>query len=75
MPAPTDADTEELGKEAEALPQFRALGPRFKTCKPVMLTEEGLEYVVHCVKHVFEQHVLLQFNCTNTFKEQARFTV
>ena len=54
------------------MPQFRGLGPRFKTCKPVALTEEGLEYVVTVVKHVFETHVVLQFNCTNTFKEQVR---
>jgi Coatomer gamma subunit appendage platform subdomain len=54
------------------MPQFAALGTRFKSCKPAMLTEEGLEYVVTVVKHIFEKHVVLQFNCTNTFSEQVR---
>lgn len=72
-PPPTDADADELGQEVEAMPQFRGhLGARFKTCRPVALTEEGLEYVVTVVKHIFERHVVLQFNCTNTFKEQVR---
>ena len=70
-PAATDVNTDELGKEIETMPQFKDLGARFKSCKPVPLTEEGLEYVVTCVKHIFEQHVVLQFSCTNTFAEQV----
>jgi coatomer protein complex subunit gamma len=35
------------------------------------LTEEDTEYVIHAVKHIFPAHVIVQFNCTNTIKEQC----
>lgn len=65
-------DSEELGKEVDAMPQFKQLGKRFKTTAPVALTDEGLEYVVTCIKHIYKQHIVLQFTCMNTFKEQVR---
>jgi coatomer protein complex subunit gamma len=34
------------------------------------LTEEDTEYVIHAIKHVFPSHLVVQFNCTNTIKEQ-----
>ena len=71
-PAAAAVNTDELGKEVETMPQFAALGARFRSCPPVALTEEGLEYVVTCVKHIFDTHVVLQFNCTNTYKAQVR---
>lgn len=48
-----------------------ALGPIFKSSSPQQLTESETEYVVNCVKHVFANHVLFQFNCTNTLNEQV----
>lgn len=65
-------NTDELGKEVETMPQFAELGSRFRSCPAVPLTEEGLEYVVTCIKHIFEQHIVLQFKCTNTFPELVR---
>lgn len=35
------------------------------------LTEEDTEYVIHAIKHVFPSHLVVQFNCTNTIKEQC----
>ena len=37
-----------------AIPQFAALGPLFKSSPPVELTETESEYMVRCVKHVFQ---------------------
>lgn len=34
------------------------------------MTEEDTEYVIHAVKHVFPAHLVVQFNCSNTIKEQ-----
>jgi Coatomer gamma subunit appendage platform subdomain len=65
-------DEEELGKELVAMPQFAALGPRFKTCRGVRVTEEDTEYLITCVKHVFAAHIVLQFNCINTIADQVR---
>merc|ERR1711971_1061171 len=46
------------------------LGPLFKSSQPAQLTESETEYVVNCIKHVFPQHLLLQFDCTNTLNDQ-----
>ena len=41
-------------------------------CIPTLqLTEEETEYKVACVRHVLESHLVLQFNCTNTVREQV----
>ncbi len=52
------------------VPQLAALGPLFKSSEPLQLTEEETEYSINVVKHVFESHLVLQFNCTNTVVEQ-----
>jgi coatomer protein complex subunit gamma len=36
----------------------------------VELTEAETEYAVNVVKHVFDRHVVFQYNCTNTIPEQ-----
>lgn len=34
------------------------------------LTEAETEYAVNVVKHIFDRHVVFQYNCTNTIPEQ-----
>lgn len=53
-----------------AIPEIAKLGPLFKSSTPAELTESETEYVVQCIKHVFPQHLLLQFDCTNTLNDQ-----
>lgn len=54
------------------MPQFAtAFGKRFRSCKGVRVTEEDTEYVIFCVKHIYDAHILLQFNCTNTISDQV----
>lgn len=53
-----------------AIPEIAQLGPLFKSSQPVELTESETEYVVHCIKHVFAGHLVLQFDCTNTLNDQ-----
>ncbi|KAJ3188376.1 Coatomer subunit gamma-2 [Gaertneriomyces sp. JEL0708] len=53
----------------EALPQLAGLGPLFKSSAPVPLTEAETEYVVTCIKHVFAQHLVFQFDCRNTLND------
>jgi len=52
------------------IPQFATFGPLFKSSQPVELTESETEYVVNCVKHVFADRIVFQFNVTNTLEEQ-----
>ena len=53
-----------------SIPELAALGPIFKSCSPVSLTEAESEYVVVCVKHILPQHVVFQFNVTNNMEQQ-----
>lgn len=55
----------------KARPEFVAMGKLFRSSAPVRLTEEDTEYVIHAIKHVFPSHLVVQFNCTNTIKEQC----
>eukprot|EP00095_Tigriopus_kingsejongensis_P010714 maker-scaffold179_size282488-snap-gene-1.26 protein:Tk10714 transcript:maker-scaffold179_size282488-snap-gene-1.26-mRNA-1 annotation:"coatomer subunit gamma-2" len=53
-----------------AIPQLARCGPLFRSSQPAELTESETEYVVQCIKHVFPEHVVLQFDCTNTLNDQ-----
>ncbi|CAK5090891.1 unnamed protein product [Meloidogyne enterolobii] len=56
--------------QISAIPQFEKLGPLFKSSPTFELTESVTEYNVSCVKHVFNDYVLLQFDCRNTVNDQ-----
>ncbi|KAI7742130.1 hypothetical protein M8C21_003534 [Ambrosia artemisiifolia] len=62
------ADTYE--KILLSIPEFSTFGKLFKSSAPVELTESETEYEVNVVKHIFDKHVVFQFNCTNTIAEQ-----
>ncbi|XP_021286341.1 coatomer subunit gamma [Herrania umbratica] len=53
-----------------SIPEFANFGKLFKSSAPVELTEAETEYAVNVVKHIFDGHVVFQFNCTNTIPEQ-----
>ncbi|EOA29493.1 hypothetical protein CARUB_v10012945mg [Capsella rubella] len=53
-----------------SIPEFATFGKLFKSSSPVELTEAETEYSVTVVKHIFESHVVFQYNCTNTVPEQ-----
>ncbi|EGF78626.1 hypothetical protein BATDEDRAFT_35627 [Batrachochytrium dendrobatidis JAM81] len=51
------------------IPQLASLGPLYKSSQAVDLTEAETEYIVTCVKHVFPQHFVFQFECKNTLDD------
>ncbi|KAF1899428.1 hypothetical protein Lal_00019556 [Lupinus albus] len=53
-----------------SIPEFTNFGKLFKSSAPVELTEAETEYAVNVVKHIFDRHVVFQYNCTNTIPEQ-----
>jgi len=61
-----DAEADLLSK----MPQFVHIGTRFSSSKRVALSETGTEYEVHCTKHVYASHLLLQFSLNNTLEDQ-----
>lgn len=50
--------------------EFAALGRAFRSSTETALTENEMEYVVTCTKHMFESHVVLQFSVLNTIDDQ-----
>ena len=57
-------------EELLSVPEFSELGPLFKSVPAKPLTESETEYLVECVKHIFAEHVVFQFNVTNTLNDQ-----
>lgn len=47
-------------EQLAAIPEFKSLGPLFKSSEPVQLTEAETEYFVRCIKHVFTNHIVFQ---------------
>lgn len=67
---PTATRHDMFVEKFSAIPEINQLGALFKSSQPMELTESETEYVVHCIKHVFPQHLMLQFDCTNTLNDQ-----
>ncbi|CAM9903178.1 unnamed protein product, partial [Laminaria digitata] len=52
------------------VPELASLGRVFRSAAPVELSESETEYVVRCVKHIMDAHVVLDFTVSNTIEEQ-----
>lgn len=71
LPKPQQISKEEAYTEKlSSIPGISFCGPLFKTCEPVELTESETEYTVKCIKHVYANHLILQFDCLNTMNDQ-----
>ncbi|XP_008783467.1 coatomer subunit gamma-2 [Phoenix dactylifera] len=71
--APTTGPTSAVDSYEKLLlsiPEFAGFGELFKSSAPVELTEAETEYAVNVVKHIYDGHVVFQYNCTNTIPEQ-----
>jgi coatomer protein complex subunit gamma len=53
-----------------AIPELASMGRAFRSSPPVPLSESETEYVVQCTKHIFQNHVVLQFSVQNTIEDQ-----
>jgi coatomer subunit gamma len=69
-PAPKKKEVVDLAAVVYAIPELASLGRAFRSSLPVMLTESETEYVVQCTKHIFQNHVVLQFSVQNTIENQ-----
>ncbi|EJD03758.1 coatomer subunit gamma [Fomitiporia mediterranea MF3/22] len=70
-PPRTDAETRSAYAEQLAeVPEFADYGPVLNSStKPAQLTESETEYQVSCVKHIFKEYVVFQFNVSNTMPD------
>uniref|UniRef100_A0A7N5K0Z3 Coatomer subunit gamma n=1 Tax=Ailuropoda melanoleuca TaxID=9646 RepID=A0A7N5K0Z3_AILME len=72
VPLATTPMAEQRTEQLAAVPEFHGLGPLFKSSpEPVALTESETEYVIRCTKHTFTDHMVFQFDCTNTLNDQT----
>ncbi|KAJ9113093.1 hypothetical protein QFC20_001980 [Naganishia adeliensis] len=56
--------------QLQAVPELESYGPVLRSSnKPVALTESETEYVVTAVKHIYKEHIVFQFNITNTLPD------
>ena len=68
--ATSSSDPSRYAKELEDIPEFKSFGPVLKSSnKPTELTERETEYVATAVKHIFAEHIVLQYNITNTLPD------
>ncbi|KIX93090.1 uncharacterized protein Z520_11147 [Fonsecaea multimorphosa CBS 102226] len=51
------------------IPELAAYGPVLKSSAVVELTESETEYVVSAVKHIFKEHVVVQYDIKNTLDQ------
>ena len=73
--APSDAAvnaaaaSQQYSAQLSTIPEISAYGQLLKSSPVVELTETEMEYVVTAVKHIFKDHIVLQFDVKNTLPE------
>jgi coatomer protein complex subunit gamma len=67
---PKPTEVVDLAAAVYAIPELASMGRAFRSARPVPLTESETEYVVACTKHIFQNHVVLQFSVQNTIDDQ-----
>ncbi|KAJ6601355.1 coatomer subunit gamma [Mycena vulgaris] len=70
-PPPSAAETQSAyAEKLAAVPAFASYGAILNSsAKPVQLTESETEYQVTCVKHIYKEHIVFQFNVSNTLPD------
>ena len=67
---PTESMSQKYAKALGEVPEFKDFGAILKSSfKPIELTEKETEYVVTAVKHIFQEHIVLQFDVSNTLPD------
>ena len=63
------SNSQKYAQTLAAVPELREFGPLLKSSPVAELTESETEYVVSAVKHLFREHVVLQFDVKNTLAD------
>jgi len=61
--------SQKYAQQLQAVPEFSSYGAVLKSSSIVELTESETEYVVSAVKHLFKEHLVLQFDIKNTLTD------
>lgn len=60
------AAAQQYAQELQSIPEVKEFGSVLKSSPVVELTEAETEYVVTVVKHLFKEHIVLQYEVKNT---------
>ncbi|QPH17777.1 hypothetical protein C2857_002666 [Epichloe festucae Fl1] len=63
------AQAQRYAEELMQIPEMREFGNILKSSPTVELTEAETEYVVTLVKHIFKEHIVLQYEVKNTLPD------
>ena len=63
------AQSQKYTEQLAAIPELKDYGPISRSSAVVELTESETEYVVSVVKHIFKDHIVLQYEVKNTLPE------
>lgn len=63
------AATQKYAEQLMRIPELREYGALLKSSSVVDLTESETEYVVSAVKHIFKDHIVLQYDIKNTLPD------
>ncbi|KAI9660846.1 MAG: coatomer subunit gamma [Trizodia sp. TS-e1964] len=55
--------------QLQKIPELNAYGPVIKSSPTIELTESETEYVVTAVKHIFQEHIVIQYDVKNTLPD------
>lgn len=67
--AASTVSTQKYAEQLMRIPELREYGALLKSSARVELTESETEYVVTAVKHIFREHIVLQYDIKNTLPE------
>jgi hypothetical protein len=67
--ATASAQAQQYTQELSAIPEINEFGAVLKSSPLIELTEAETEYVVTLVKHIFKEHIVLQFEVKNTLPD------
>lgn len=67
--ASATAQAQRYSQELMEIPEMAAFGSVLKSSPVIELTEAETEYVVTLVKHIFKEHIVLQYEVKNTLPD------
>lgn len=67
--ASASAAAQKYQQELLQIPEMKSYGSVLKSSAAVELTESETEYVVSVVKHIFKEHIVLQYEVKNTLPD------
>ncbi|CAM1502208.1 Fc.00g041920.m01.CDS01 [Cosmosporella sp. VM-42] len=67
--ASATAQAQRYAQELMEIPEMKEFGSVLKSSPIIELTEAETEYVVTLVKHIFKEHIVLQYEVKNTLPE------